>query len=265
MTLIDFFQLVDLHKLRHSDACSLPTHPHPPTMSTTLQHSSVHPKRTHFKTPVCERVLYDVSGSTPNSFGSSSRKRTEGDTDRDGNYRREDDDDYIHKDLKSRVFVDFGVFLKSVLHVPPDWRTKWKPIIEAVKEDGEFKRYYEEYCQKCGVIGSPEKPFYQSLMMTANAALNVVSSSRVIPRNAQYHCVNSTGTFRGGVMGKKGLAPDLVVLRDECKHLQTQDLHWASVLHVVEVGPYGAAICDGKHMPRLIVDGKPVTSPFYCS
>ena len=319
MALVDFCRLVDLYKLRHADARFLPIPSPPLPMSTTPPRSQVEPKRSSFRTPKRDTsFVYDGLERTPSNLGTSSRKRREGDTDRVEGYQRDDYDDYIREDLKSRVFVDFEVFLKSALHVPRDWRTLWGPTIEAVKSDEKFTRHYKEYCDRCEEHSTLEYPFYQPLMETANAVLDVVSNSPVddISGTPQYYHVNNPKSLRGGVINKVNLTPDLVVLHKDCplptasappkegeslknsksnngktknsraknsrsKYTEPGDtkpedtqpegtkpkdtkpsdrLHWANALHILEVKPYDNTICDGQYIPRLIVDGKHVSS-----
>ena len=207
-------------------------------------------------------VRYD-SPSTPSSHGTAARKRQEGDTDRDEKYRRIDYDEYIREDLHSRVFVDFEAFIKSALHVPHDWRTLWGPAIKAVKEDKSFKEFHRKYCEQCDRPGPHEVDFYDPLVDTANSVLKVVYPSKFegISGTPQYYRVNNPKRIWGGVMDKFKLSPDLVVVHKDLRPPVGKSLHWANPLHVLEVKPYDGAICDGTKIPRLIVDGKPVTSP----
>ena len=67
-------------------------------------------------------------------------------------------------------------------------------------------------------IGGLEEGFYPDLMETANAVLEVLSESdfRGIPKaKRQYYHINNPARLRGGVMDKKGLSPDLMVLRGD--------------------------------------------------
>lgn len=260
MALIDFYQLVDLYKLRHSNASLLPIHPDPLPMSITPPLGSlVQPNNFIAKTPKRDAsVSRNVLGYTPGNYGAALRPKVEGNTDRDDGYARDDYEEYVREDLNSRVFVDFEVFLKSVLHVPPDWRTKWKEMIDGVKAGDEFVAHHGEYCRQCEIRNSLEEPFYEPLMKTANAALDVVTqlSDDGASGNPQYYRVNSETTLRGGVTNKHNLAPDLVVLHEEVPS-STQGLHWANALHVLEVKPHDGAICDGERLVRLVVDGKP--------
>ena len=268
MALVDFYQLVDLYKPLPTDGCFLPIHCRPLPMSTTPPRSplpSAESAQPQFATPRRDpSVLCDAPGSTPNSRGSSVRKNQEGDTDRIEGYKREDYEDYIREDLSSRVFVDFEVFMKSVLHVPADWKTQWGPVIEAVKADQEFREHHEGYCRQCDKSGSPEKSFYDPLRNTANAVLRVLSrsSSDDDPGNPQYYHVNDPKKLQGGVINRVNLSPDLVVLHDDCQPSRAEGLHWANALHVLEVKPYDGAICDGANIPGLVTDGEPAANSF---
>ena len=144
---------------------------------------------------------HPVPDITPLSLGSSVRQGQEGDTDRVEKYDRGDYDDYIREDLKSRVFVDFEVFMKHVLHVPDDWKTLWEPAIEAVKEDPSFNEHHTKYCHQCDKSGSREASFYEPLMDTANAVLKVLSRSTfdgISPGIPQHYRVNDPKKLRGG-------------------------------------------------------------------
>ena len=111
---------------------------------------------------------------TPPSRGSSVHQSQESDTDWAEEFNWADYDDYIYEDFKSRVFVDFEVFMEHVLHVPDDWRTVWGPAIEAVKADSDFKSHHTEYCNNRDESGSRET-FYGPLMTSVNAVQEVAS------------------------------------------------------------------------------------------
>ena len=269
MALVDFYQLAVLYKLHRADADFHSIHSHPLPMSTATSptkprvHSSLPPSLPVPKTPQHRRDPTTVIGLTPLSRGSSVRQRQEGDTDRVDGYDCHDYEDYIREDLSCRVFVDFGVFMKYVLHVPDDWQTRWKPAIDAVKANKRFDKYHKTYCKLCERNGTLEKDFYQPLMETANAILSVVTSKTsfngIPSKKRQYYHINNPNHVKGGVMNKKGLSPDLVLLHKD-RPLPGADtsLHWANPLHVLEVKPYDSAICDGRNMPRLVVDGERV-------
>ena len=293
MALVDFCRLVDLYKLRRVDACFLPIPSSPLPMSTTPPHYLAQPNQPPPETPKRSRsAARSVPNNTPSNHGSAARMKQEGNTDRVDGYKRSDYDDYIREDLNSRVFVDFEVFLKSVLHVPHDWKTLWGPAIEAVKADGEFTGHHKQYCDLCGDNRTVEESFYNPLMETANSVIDVLSRNEFkdISGSPQRYHVNHPKRLRGSVMNRSNLSPDLVVLHKDCpapekskikdpkakdskaenskaksiKHEGTNPkgakpsdrLHWANALHILEVKPYDSAICDGLNIPRLIVDGK---------
>jgi len=275
MALVDFYQLSVLYKLRRKDADFTPVRSHCLPMSTTTPPPSPSPPvepvqvplspppsvLPEFKTPGRKHgPSRPVPNTTPLSRGSSMCQRQESNTDRVEGYGREDYEDYIREDLRGRVFVDFEVFMKSVLHVPGDWETRWAPAIEAVKANDEFKKHHKEYTDCCASSGSLERPFYDPLVNTANAVLNVLSQTRFddIPSKvAQYYHVNDPKRIRGGVINKANLSPDLVVLHDGCRPSAGEEgLHWANPLHILEVKPHGSTLCDGTNIPRLVIDGK---------
>ena len=211
------------------------------------------------------QVLSDAVGSgTPNNRGSSARQRQEAFEDETRRYKRRDYDEYIREDLQSRVFIDFDVFLKSVLHAPGDWKTKWERAIAEVKKNEKFKESYEAYCKECNKCGGHEVEFYKPLIDTANAVLEVVSDPKVgdVAGTPQYYHRCDPKHIKGGIMDCVGLCPDVVVLHQDYDTSKRGGLHWANPLHVFEVKPSDAAICDGKNIPRLKVDGKHLTSSF---
>ncbi|KAF9642500.1 hypothetical protein BDM02DRAFT_3273448 [Thelephora ganbajun] len=268
MALVDFYQLAVIYNLRRRDADFPSNCSHPLSMSTDAPptkprvYSSLPPPTLPApKTPQRRRGPATVVGLTPLSRGSSVRQRQEGDTDRVDRYDRGDYEEYVREDLNCRVFVDYEVFMKDVLHVPDDWRTEWGRAIEAVKADAKFNEHHERYCDLCEEAGTLEKHFYPPLMETANAVLDVVSRSyfkKIPPGKRQYYHVNDPNHLKGGVMNKNSLSPDLVLLhknRPDPRTSRSRSLHWANPLHVLEVKPYDNALCDGKNMPRLVVDG----------
>jgi len=275
MAIVDFYQLAALHKLSRVDPGFPSTHSRSHCMSETppprspsppaepdearpFPPSSVQPQ---LKTPDRNRsAVRSVPDTTPLSGGSSMRQRQEGNTDRVDGYARGDYEEYVREDLKSRVFVDFEVFMKSVLHVPKDWSTKWKSIIEAIRADPEFQKYHKEYFERCDGSATREVLFYEPLAKMANAALDVWSTFDRTPLGIpQTYRVSHTKRLQGGIFNKANLSPDLVVVHKDCS--ESSNLHWANALHVLEVKPFGNAICDGGDMPRLTVNGEQATSP----
>ena len=271
MALINFCGLVALYELRRSDA-GFPSVPSHSLMSSTRSsHSSslsdepeetrspLPPTQPEFKTPERKSaVSHPVPDITPLSLGSAMRQTQEDGADRVKKFNRADYDGYIREDLGSRVFVDFEVFMKCVLHVPDDWRSAWGPAIEAVKADTDFIDHHKAYCGKCNKSDEKENSFYPPLMKTANAALSILSrltSSGISPGVPQYYHKNDPKKLRGGVINKFNLSPDIVVLHEDCRPSE-EKLHWANPLYVLEVKPYDNAICDGLDVPRLVVNGK---------
>jgi hypothetical protein len=274
MALIDFYQLAVLYKLRRADAGFLSTRSHPPPMSATPPPRSPSPSvepdqapssrppstRPEPKTPEAKlSAARPVPHVTPISLGSSVRQRQDGDTDRVDKYDCADYDDYVREDLKSRVFVDFEVFMKTVLHAPDDWKTQWGRAIEAVKADPKFTEHHKGYCELCENGGTVEEPFYVPLVNTANAVLAVLDTltlDHISCGTPQRYHVNHPRRPQGGVMDKSGLSPDLITLHKLCLPPEEGRPHWANLLHILEVKPFDNSICDATHMPRLIVDGR---------
>lgn len=272
MALVDFHQLVALYKLRREDAgfpsihsqilMSATTPPRSPSPSVEPDdpHLALPPVQPELKTPErkagASRPVPDI---TPLSIGAGMRQKHEGDTDRVEKFNCADYSDYIREDLGSRVFVDFEVFMKHVLHVPNDWKTRWGSVIEMVKADPDFHRHHKAYCDRCDDPGSHEKAFYRPLMDTANAVLRVLPqtlSNGTSPSIPQYYRVNDPKKLRGGIFNACGLSPDLVVLHNDCQASEKEDLHWANPLHILEVKPHDNALCNGDKMPRLLVGGE---------
>ena len=191
-------------------------------MSTTPSRSILLPaKSDQFRsgTPGRNRsAACDTPGPTLSECSSSTPKVQEDDPDGVEEPNRKEYNT-VYQDLNSRVFVDFEVFLQSVLHVPRDWKTLWGPAIEAVKAGQEFSTRHGEYCRRCEDYGASRQSFSDPLTKTANKIVDVVSSSKF-----------------DGISGIP--------------------LRWANNLHILEAKPYDKAICNGNHMPRLIVDGK---------
>ena len=276
MALVDFYQLALLHNLGLCDAGILSDPPHPLPMPAPLRSSTNKPREDSSlpplgpqlpSTPRTKRILPSASSLTPPSRGTAARQGQEGGTNGFDACNRADYEEYIREDLNSRVFVDFEVFLKTVLHVPEDWKTKWKPAIDAVKVDARFKENHETYCELCEKGGTLEEDFYPSLMGMANAALSVLSRTPFegIPaERRQYYHVNNPDVLKGGVMKKHGLSPDLILLHKDRPGDEEQVPHWANPLHILEVKPFDNALCEGKYMPRLVVDGEH-TIGIFCS
>jgi len=276
MALFDLYQLAVLYNLRRFDAENISNRSHPPPMppstpprrvTRSMANLPLHtPALPPPKTPQQGRDPVTIAGLTPNARGAAVRRKQEGDTDRVDRYDCGDYEEYIREDLSCRVFVDYEVFMKYVLHVPADWETEWGPTIAAVNANANFKKHYKAYCRLSKANGGVEKDLYQPLVETANAVLSVASRSRIGdtgPGKSQYYHVNDPNHINGGVMSKKGLCPDLVLLHNNrpCPE-EKESLHWANPLHVLEVKSNGNAICDGTNMPKLVVDGKSSVGSF---
>ena len=170
-----------------------------------------------------------------------------------------DYDNCVREDLTGRVFVDFEVFIKHVLHVPDDWRTLWGPAIDAVKVDSAFNKHHKEYCERCDRFDSQKHTFHGPLMDTANAVLKVLSQptfNNVSSKVPQYYRVDGPMELLGRATNRFSLSPDLVALHKDCRTSEEEYVDWANLLHVLEVKPYGGGLFDGKNMPRLAIDGK---------
>lgn len=139
---------------------------------------------------------------------------------------------FIQQDLNNRVFVDFEVFMKHVLHVPDDWKDAWGPTIEAVKADSDFEKHYGEYRKLCEDFGTHEELPHKTLVNTAKAAFDVLSRS-----------TNISPQTPGGAV------------RQEALHRQRETI----TVHILGVNPYYGVLCDGTSMPRLLVSGEYAT------
>jgi len=130
MALLDLHQVAVLHHLRCFDAEFPPNCSDPPPMSPT---SITPPQSTKplplptLPPPEPPQQMRDpatVVGLTPLTRGSSIQQDSI--TDQADEYDCADYEEYTRGDLCCRVFVDYEVFMKHVLHVPNDWETKWK-------------------------------------------------------------------------------------------------------------------------------------------
>jgi len=273
MALFDLYQLAVLYNLRRFDAENISNRSHPPPMSPSTPPRRVTRSMTHLspvfpppKTPRQKRDPATIVGLTPIARGTCIRRKQEGNTDRVDGYDCGDYEEYVREDLSCRVFVDYEVFMKYVLHVPTGWKTEWATAINAVNANANFKNHYEAYCGLCKANGTVEKDLYQPLVETANAVLGVVSRHRfgnTGTGKSQYYHVNDPNRINGGVMNKKGLCPDLVLLHNNRpRPKEGESLHWANPLHILEVKSNNNAICDGRNMPKLVVDGKSSVGSF---
>ena len=273
MALVDFYQLATLHKLSRADPGFSSTRSRPLCMSETPPpHSpspSVEPdgvrsspspsiQPQHETLERNRSAVRTVPGVTPPSHGSSIRDQVD-------SYDYDDYEDYVREDLRSRVFVDFEVFMEYVLHVPKDWSTQWESVIETIKVDPTFLGNLEGYRECCNNRTSLEESFYEPLAGMANAVLNVLSLPECggidgiesgIPQT--YH-VNSQKKHQGGVFNKANPSPDLVVFHKKCDTTEPNNLHWANALQVLKIESHGNAICNGEDMPKLVVGGERAT------
>ena len=146
-TVLVTIPLVDQYKLRPSDAYSIS----PPILSLCPPHHHIHPRQPNLINFALRHqgmisVLLAIHRLPlrVSDYGSRARKGKEDDTDSVEECEHEEYDN-VYEDLSNRVFVDFDVFLLSVLHVPRDWKTLWGPAIEAVKADQEFSTCHRKY------------------------------------------------------------------------------------------------------------------------
>ena len=154
----------------------------------------------------------------PTTFDSSTRKGQEDDPDSVKECEREEYDN-VYQDLGSQVFVDFEVFLQSVLRVPRDWKTSWGPAIEGVKVDQGFSTHHREYHRQCKEYGSVGQSYSDALMKIADSVTAVMSTSKF-----------------DGISGNP--------------------FQRANDLRILEGKLCDGVICNGKRIPRLIVDGR---------
>ena len=286
MALVDFYQLAVLHKLSRCDVGILSDRSHPPPMPGATPSSSRSPPdrsdRTALSTTLSTRLVPGKSGrkrdatrhSTPFSVGTSILQRLNPDADRVQKYASAKCEQYIAQDFeRHRVFVDMEVFMKSVLHVPKDWRELWGQTIEDIKKDKIFSLAYACYSNQCDTPGGHEWEFYKPLVEMANAILDFSSEpssdDSVKPTTPQRYLRNDPQRVLRGVMND--LSPDIVAVhQDFLPHLlsgerakrclSSSNLTWAQPLQILEVKPWDNALIDGSCMPRLKVDGERATT-----
>ena len=286
MALIDFYQLAVLHKLSHCDVGILSDRSHPPPMPGATPSNSRsppnRPDRTALSTSLSTRLVPGKSehkrgatrDSTPFSVGTSILQKLNPDADRAQKYASAKCEQYIAQDFeRHRVFVDMEVFMKSVLHVPKDWRELWGQTIKDIKKDEVFSLAYACYSDQCNTPGTHESRFYKPLVEMANAILDFSaepsSDDSVKPTTPQRYLRNDPQRVLRGVMND--LSPDIVAVhkdflphilpreRDE-RRLRLSSLTWAQPLQILEVKPWDNALIDGLCMPRLKVDGEHTTT-----
>ena len=288
MALIDFYQLAVLYNLSRKDADVLSNRSHPPPMSTTTPPSSRSspvdsdqagtslplPAQFGSKTPKHKRdATHPIPDPTPMGRGSSALWKQGLDADKPQKYGIDKYEQYIAQDFeRHRVFIDIDVFMKNVLHVPDNWKTKWGKAIKKIKGSTPFSTAHRDYTRQCGTQGVKEEKFYKPLVDMGNAILGLSESSlgnSVKPRTPQRYLRNDPQKVLCGVM--KDLTPDVVAVHSdllphicskerEDMHLKESNLTWAQPLQVLEVKPWDNALVDGSCMPRLKVKGKLTTT-----
>ena len=121
---------------------------------------------------------------------------------------------------KHSVSVDIEDFMRSVLHVPVDWRARWGSVIHAVKRNPDFRGHYFDYRVRCKKrCPEPEKNYEPLLLMndaTIRAAFPTVLARNTIsppPPSAQF-------------------------------------------IHIVDGGSSDCILDDGSSIPRLVNEGE---------
>ena len=72
------------------------------------------------------------------------------------------------------IFIDIEDFMKSVLHVPSDWRARWGPVIHAVKRNPDFmKHYLESRVLHEKEYTEPEERYYEPFLLMNDVTLRV--------------------------------------------------------------------------------------------
>jgi len=67
--------------------------------------------------------------------------------------------------------------MKSVLHVPTDWRMQWGLVIRAVKQNPNLVKHYRGYRVRRERKGDEHEEKYRSLLMMNDAALRAAFPS----------------------------------------------------------------------------------------
>lgn len=134
------------------------------------------------------------------------------------------DDPHPACDLKDHsVLVDIECFMRSVLHIPPDWRTQWGPVIHAIKRNPDFMKHYLEYwVLHSREIEELESSHYEQLLL-----MNDIALREAFPT-----------TF------------------DENKTSTPRPL--AQVVHILEDSSTHCVLNDGKSSPHLVTESKVV-------
>ena len=158
-------------------------------------------------------------------------------------------DPYITQALEHhRVFVDIDVFMRTVLHVPDNWKELWGRTIRRIKRDKVFSIAHWDYSRQCGTQGVQEWTFYKPLVDMGNAILDISDSSPdgfVKPQTRQRH---------------HGFLPHICSEDCDEARLNQSNLFWTKPFRALEAEPLDPVLVDGSWMPRLKVDGKPTTT-----
>jgi hypothetical protein len=289
MALIDFYQLAVLHKLSRCDGGILSNRSHPPPMPTTTPSSSRSPpdqpdQTTLSTSPSAQCVpkapeskqdaTHSARESTPVSVGTAIFQKLNPETDQAPKYDSAKYEEYIAQDFeRHRVFVDIDVFMKSVLHVPENWKRLWGQTIRQIRNNKAFLIAYTDYSRECETRGGQEQRFYKPLVDMTNAILDfstgLSSDDSVKPRTPQRYLRNDPRNILHGVMND--LSPDIVAVHSGFlphilpgekaeRRLNESNLTWAQPLQVLEVKPWDNALVDGSCMPRLKVNGERATT-----
>ena len=142
---------------------------------------SLPPTQPKFRTPWPKHTTpHPAPSITPISCGSASMLPWwEENSDWIKKFKCKDYNTFICEDLSNQVLFNFKVFMKHVLHIPSDWRDRWKPVIQVVREDAGFKEHHKNYCLLCNKPGLMENELCPPLMRTVNAVLRVLSQSNI--------------------------------------------------------------------------------------
>ena len=119
------------------------------------------------------------------------------------------------------VFVDIEDFMRSVLHIPADWRARWGPVIHAVKRNPDFMKHYLKHRSRHeNEYAKPEESHYESLLL-----MNDIIVRAAFP-----------------TVSSQGATPTPLPLRQ--------------FVHIVDDGSSDCILDDGSLIPRLVAKGK---------
>ena len=198
--------------------------------------------------------------------------------DLDTDYVEEYDDDghepepYILRHFKRhRVFVGVEDFMKNVLHVPDDWKTRWGPTIEQVKANKLFQLHHGSYSNRCDISSSEEEPFYELLIGMLNVILHVTRKSplgSIKPKTPQCHTTNDSKGVLYRALKEGNLSQDIGVVHKHLPHHPKQNRLYkrrlfpsksnqtrAQPVQVLEVKRFHGGLIDGSCIPRLRGNG----------